>query len=373
MESIVSPYLCLEKLDFNWIRLVASGSKDRLLAIRKVAVISGVTGQDGSYLAEFLLRLGYEVHGLARRNSSFNTSRVDHLHALDFPGEFVVHHADLHDPSSVIQLIATLKPDEFYNLAAQSHVRVSFELPLVTSEVTGIATLSILEGIRQFSPKTRFYQASSSEMFGSSPPPQSEVTNFAPRSPYGISKLYSYWIARNYREAYGLFVSNGILFNHESPRRTPTFITRKITRAAARLEAGIDERLVLGNLNARRDWGYAPEYVAGMWLLLQANSPQDLVLGTGTSTSVSEWLEFTFSLAGLGLDENVSTDPRYFRPTEVDDLVADSRLANSELGWMALTGPMQLAELMYRHDRELLSNPFAVDLVNSEMWDNLLA
>ena len=343
------------------------------MARRKIAVISGVTGQDGSYLAEFLLRQGYNVHGLARRSSSFNTSRVDHLDSRDFPGTFVVHHADLHDPSSVIQLIANLKPHEFYNLAAQSHVRVSFELPLVTSEVTGIATLSILEGIRQFSPRTRFYQASSSEMFGSSPPPQSEVTNFAPRSPYGISKLYSYWMARNYREAYGLFVSNGILFNHESPRRTPTFITRKITRAAARLEAGLDDRLVLGNINARRDWGYAPEYVAGMWLMLQASSPKDYALGTGTSTSVSEWLEFTFSLAGLSSETAVSTDTRYFRPTEVDDLVADSRFAKSELGWSALTGPQELAELMYQHDKKLLSNPFAVDLVKSEMWDNLLA
>lgn len=338
----------------------------------KTAVISGISGQDGSYLAELLLRMGYEVHGLVRRTSNFNTTRIDYLQTAEFPGRLVIHHADLNDGSSITQLIAALKPAEFYNLGAQSHVKVSFELPLATSEVTAISTLNILEAIRAFSPKTRFYQASSSEMFGSTPPPQSEQSVFAPRSPYGISKLYSYWLSRNYREAYGIFASNGILFNHESPRRTPTFLTRKITRGAARILAGLDESLVLGNLDARRDWGYAPEYVAGMWLILQHATPEDFVLGSGTSTSVQEWLEMTFELAGLTPNNHLRIDPKYFRPTEVDSLIADSKVAEAKLGWKAITRPHELSELMFRHDKAVLTDPMSIDSVQSELWSELL-
>lgn len=340
---------------------------------RKKALVTGITGQDGSYLAEFLLALGYEVHGLVRRASTFNTSRIDHLQSSDFSGNLTLHHSDLLDSSSISHLVAQLRPDEIYNLAAQSHVRVSFEIPMTTSQVTGLGTLGVVEAIRQFCPESRFYQASSSEMFGASPPPQNEDTTFHPRSPYGVSKLYSFWITKNYREAYGVHASNGILFNHESPRRSPTFLTRKVTRAAARISAGLDKELVLGNLEARRDWGYAPEYVVGMWMMLQQDSPGDFVLGTGTSTSVKEWATMAFESVGLELRDYLSLDKKFERPSEVDDLIGDSSKANVELGWSHATNPDQLMDLMLRHDRELLKDPDAIDSVTSPLWKDALS
>ena len=338
----------------------------------KTAVITGITGQDGSYLAELLLALGYSVHGLVRRSSTFNTSRIDHLQNHDLHGELILHHSDLLDFSSVSQIIANTKPDEIYNLAAQSHVRLSFDLPIMTSEVTGLGTLNILESIRRFSPMSKMYQASSSEMFGATPPPQSENSSFYPRSPYGVSKVYSYWMGVNYREAYGLHISNGILFNHESPRRSPTFVTRKITRAAVRIASGADSTIKLGNLDSRRDWGYAPEYAVGMWMIMQQDIPNSYVLGTGTSTSVSEWAQMAFRSVGLNFPDYFVFDERYVRPTEVENLIADPSMARSSLGWSATTSPERLVEIMIREENQLQNNPNHVDSVQSELWNSVI-
>jgi GDPmannose 4,6-dehydratase len=320
------------------------------------ALITGLSGQDGSYLAELLLDKGYEVHGIVRRSSSFNTGRIDHLYR-DPHEEGVslfTHYGDLSDPVSLTRLIYRVQPDEIYHLGAQSHVRVSFEIPEYTFDITGAGTVRVLEAIREAGVQPRVYQASSSEIFGSAPPPQSETTPFEPRSPYGIAKLAAYWMAVNYRDAYGMFVSNGILFNHESPRRGETFVTRKITRAAARIRAGLQEKLYLGNLDARRDWGYAPDYVEAMWRMLQADQPQDLVIATGEDHSVRDFLEIAFERAGIDPDGHVEVDPRYLRPTEVDLLRGDASRAREVLGWEPTVRFKQLAELMVDADIEML-------------------
>jgi len=299
------------------------------------ALITGITGQDGSYLAELLLDKGYEVHGVIRRSSSFNTDRIDHIyqdpHEPD--ARLRLHYGDLTDGSQLARLIRTVEPDEIYNLAAQSHVGVSFQQPEYTGDVDGIGVVRLLEAIRESGVQTRLYQAGTSEMFGDAPPPQSETTPFRPRSPYAAAKLYAYWIVRNYREAYGLFAVTGILFNHESPRRGATFVTRKITRALARILTGDQNRLYLGNLDARRDWGHARDYVEAMWRMLQADEPRDLVVGTGESRSVKEFLAAAFGLVDLDWEPFVTVDPRYFRPTEVEDLRADPSQAKAVLGW----------------------------------------
>ena len=318
----------------------------------KKAFVTGVTGQDGSYLAELLLSKGYEVHGLIRRASTFNTQRIDHLYLdpHDPNARLFLHYGDLTDGSRLSTLLAEVKPDEIYNLAAQSHVRVSFDEPEYTGDTTGLGTIRLLEAIRQSSPEARFYQASSSEMFGAANPPQNESTEFYPRSPYGVAKLYSHWITKNYREAYGLFATSGILFNHESPRRGETFVTRKITRAVARIAKGQQKDLFLGNLDARRDWGYAPEYVVAMWQMLQADAPDDYVIGTGTDLSVKDFVRLSFEHADLDWEKYVRFDERYIRPTEVDTLVADSSKAAKALNWKASVGPKQLAAIMVDHD-----------------------
>lgn len=331
------------------------------------ALIAGVTGQDGSYLAEFLLQLGYQVVGLVRRSSSFNTSRIDHL--LNKPGNnFQLIHFDIQDHLALCRILGELKPDEFYNLAAQSHVRVSFEIPMFTNSATGQSALAIAEAVRIMSPSTKVYQASSSEMFGSTPPPQSESSAFSPQSPYGTAKLMAYWTIRNYRESYGLFFCNGILFNHESPRRTPTFVTRKITRSAARISRGLDSQLALGNLSARRDWGYAPDYVIAMWKMLQLDEPSDLILGTQTSMSVRDWAEKAFGLVGLEVDQYLVHDERYLRPNEVDDLVADASRAREILDWDSNMHGDKLLEVMVAHDLGLIDDPNLVDEPKSETW-----
>ena len=314
----------------------------------KRALITGITGQDGSYLAEFLLAKGYEVHGLIRRSSSFNTGRIDHLyqdpHTADV--RLFLHYGDLANSELLTTLIYNVSPDEIYNLGAQSHVRVSFDMPEYTGDVTGIGTTRFLEAIRRSGIKTRFYQASSSEMFGASPPPQSERTPFHPRSPYAAAKAYSHWMTVNYREGYGLWAANGILFNHESPRRGETFVTRKITKAIAAILAGRQEKIFLGNLDAERDWGYAPEYVEVIWRVLQQDSPVDYVIGTGESHSVREFLEEAFACAGLDWRKHLEIDARYFRPTEVDSLRADCTLAREQLGWQSRVGFKDLARIM---------------------------
>ena len=316
------------------------------------ALITGVTGQDGSYLAELLLDKGYEVHGLIRRASTFNTHRVDHLYRdpHDPDTRFFLHYGDLTDSSRLVTLISAISPDEIYHLAAQSHVRVSFDEPEFTGDVTGLATTRILEAVRQINPEIRFYQASSSEMFGATPPPQSESAPFYPRSPYGAAKVYSYWMARNYREAYGIFACNGILFNHESPRRGETFVSRKITRAVARIAAGQQQDLWMGNLDAARDWGYAKEYVEAMWLMLQAETAADYVVATGTSYTVRDFLQISFDHVGLDWEEHVKFDERYLRPTEVDNLIGDASKAETVLGWKAQTLTPELARLMVDAD-----------------------
>ena len=325
----------------------------------KKALITGITGQDGSYLAELLLHKGYEVHGTIRRSSSFNTNRIDHLildqHVKNRPN-LNLHYADLTDGSRLTTLLNEIKPDEVYHLAAQSHVRVSFDEPEYTADTTGLGTIRLLEAIRLTAPEAKFYQASSSEMFGATPPPQSEVTPFYPRSPYGAAKVYAYWITRNYREAYGMFACNGILFNHESPRRGETFVTRKITRAVARIKAGVETEVYLGNLDSVRDWGHAAEYVEGMWLMLQADTADDYVLATGTSTTVKEFVEYSFEAADLDWKEFVKFDERYLRPTEVDALIGDASKAKTQLGWSYKTEPRQLAEQMVAADIEMLKN-----------------
>ncbi|ROZ85963.1 GDP-mannose 4,6-dehydratase [Gordonia sp. OPL2] len=318
----------------------------------KKALITGITGQDGSYLAELLLSKGYEVHGLIRRSSTFNTSRINHLYVdpHEAGARLFLHYGDLSDGARLVTLVSSIDPDEVYNLAAQSHVRVSFDEPEHTGDTTGIGSIRLLEAVRLAGVKCRFYQASSSEMFGASPPPQNEDTLFYPRSPYGAAKVYSYWVTRNYREAYGMFAVNGILFNHESPRRGETFVTRKITRAAARIKAGIEQHLYMGNLDAIRDWGYAPEYVEGMWRMLQADAPDDYVLATGGRCSVRDFLATAFEHAGLDWEEHVRFDPRYLRPTEVDALIGDPGKAARQLGWMPSVMADDLAKIMVEAD-----------------------
>ena len=317
----------------------------------KVALITGITGQDGSYLAELLLGKGYEVHGLIRRASTFNTQRIDHLYTDPHEGgRLHLHYSDLTDGSRLTTLMARIQPAEVYNLAAQSHVRVSFDEPEYTGDTTGLGTTRLLEALRITGVPARFYQASSSEMFGATPPPQNELTAFYPRSPYGAAKLYSYWMTCNYREAYDLFAVNGILFNHESPRRGETFVTRKITRAAAAIAAGKQNEVYLGNLDAVRDWGFAKEYVEAMWLMLQADEPDDFVVATGTAHSVRDFVQFSFEHVGLDWEKYVKYDDRYERPTEVDALIGDSSKAASVLGWKAKVLTPELATLMVDAD-----------------------
>ena len=323
----------------------------------KKALITGITGQDGSYLAELLLSKGYEVHGLVRRSSSFNTSRIDHLLHDPHPSEtrLFLHYGDLSDGSRLITLVDSIQPDEIYNLAAQSHVRVSFDEPEHTGDTTGLGTIRLLEAVRMIGRQTRFYQASSSEMFGASPPPQNEDTPFYPRSPYGAAKVYSYWVTKNYRESYDMFATNGILFNHESPRRGETFVTRKITHAVARILTGAQKQLVLGNLDAVRDWGYAPEYVEAMWRMLQAESPDDFVVATGTKYSIRDFLGFAFEHVGLNWEDYVRVDPRFIRPAEVDALVGDSSKMLAATDWKATVLPPELAKIMVDADRQFLT------------------
>jgi GDPmannose 4,6-dehydratase len=331
----------------------------------KRALITGVTGQDGSYLSELLLAKGYEVHGLIRRSSSFNTQRLDDIYRDPHESgvRFLMHYGDLSDSGSLINLIRTLEPHEIYHLGAQSHVKVSFEVPEYTADATAMGTIRILEAIRAAGVDTRFYQASSSEMFGSAPPPQSEKTPFHPRSPYGVSKVYAYWSTVNYREAYGMFASNGILFNHESGRRGETFVTRKITRAVARINAGIQDKLYLGNLDSRRDWGYAPEYVEAMWLMLQHDRPDDFVIATGEAHTVREFVQLAFDRVGLDWERHVEVDPRYFRPAEVDYLLGDPSKAKEILEWSPRTSFSDLAGLMVDADVQLLEDELAGRLV----------
>ena len=331
----------------------------------KSALITGVTGQDGSYLAELLLEKGYEVHGVVRRASSFNTERIDHIyqdpHEKDL--RLVLHHGDLSNSVGLVNLLREVAPDEVYHLGAQSHVKVSFEMPDYTGDTTGLGTIRILEAIRAADVDTRFYQASSSEMFGSTPPPQNEETKFHPRSPYGCAKLYAYWAAVNYREAYGMHTTNGILFNHESPRRGETFVTRKITRGVARIKAGLQEHLYLGNLDAVRDWGYAKEYVEAMWLMLQQDTGDDYVVATGDAASVRDFCEVSFARVGLDYQSYVKIDPRYERPSEVDALIGDASKANRQLGWTAKVRWRELAELMVDADVQALDDELSGRLV----------
>ena len=318
----------------------------------KRALITGVTGQDGSYLAELLLDKGYEVHGIIRRSSTFNTSRIDHLykdpHEPD--NNFHLHYGDITDGVGISNILREIEPHEIYNLAAQSHVKVSFEMPDFTAQVDAVGTIRLLEAIRASKIDTRFYQASTSELFGSTPPPQSEISSFAPQSPYAAAKLYSYWVVRNYREAYGLHATNGILFNHESPRRGETFVTRKITMAAARIKLGMQDKLYLGNLDAIRDWGYAKEYVESMWIMLQQDSSDDYVVGTGVGATVRDFCEASFSAVGLDYRDYIETEDRYLRPAEVDALIADPTKSKEKLKWSAKTHWKELAELMVASD-----------------------
>jgi GDPmannose 4,6-dehydratase len=345
----------------------------------KKALITGITGQDGSYLAEFLLSKGYEVFGMIRRASTFNTQRIDHIYVDPHmpKARLRLHYGDLSDPSMMVEMMYNIQPDEVYHLGAQSHVRISFDMPEYTSDITALGTTRLLEAIRRSGVKTRFYQASSSEMFGGANPPQNELTPFQPRSPYAISKVYSYWMAVNYREAYNIFASNGILFNHESPRRGEIFVTRKITRAIANLLAGKEDKFYLGNIDAKRDWGFAPEYVKLMWLILQQEKPDDYVIGTGTTHSVRDFLEHAFRYVGIEIDWKgkgttekarlrsfnsshpgrlksgqivVEIDPKYYRPTEVDHLHADTRKARKQLGWKAQVSFSDLVKVMMDYD-----------------------
>jgi GDPmannose 4,6-dehydratase len=323
----------------------------------KRALITGITGQDGSYLADLLLAKGYEVHGIIRRASTFNTSRIDHLYQDPHVHgvKLFLHYGDLADSVHLVKLLYNLQPDEIYHLGAQSHVRVSFDIPEYTSDVTGISTIRILEAIREAGGKSRFYQASSSEMFGKVQQiPQIETTPFWPRSPYGVAKVFAYWATVNYRESYGLHASNGILFNHESPRRGETFVTRKISRAVARIKCGLENALFLGNLDARRDWGYAPEYVEGMWLMLQQDNPDDYVLATNETHSVRDFAELAFAYAGLDWKEYVRHDQRYERPAEVDLLIGDAAKAKKHLGWEPKIRFPELVRIMVDADLLLI-------------------
>jgi GDPmannose 4,6-dehydratase len=322
----------------------------------KKALITGITGQDGSYLAELLLAKGYEVHGIIRRSSSFNTQRIDHIYQDPHSQNcrLFLHFGDLNDASSLNYLLKKLHPDEIYNMGAQSHVKVSFDVPEYTGEVTGLGAVRLLEAVRELGMnQTRIYQASSSEMFGASPPPQNEATPFYPRSPYGCAKVYAYWIGVNYREAYGLHVSNGILFNHESPRRGETFVTRKVTRAASRIKLGLQRKLYLGNLEAKRDWGYAKDYVEAMWLMLQQPKADDYVIATGEAHTVRELCEAAFGHVGLDYKQYVEVDPKYFRPTEVDYLLGDPSKAVKALSWKPRTSFKALITLMMEADVKL--------------------
>ncbi len=341
--------------------------------MKRSALITGVTGQDGSYLAEFLLEKGYEVHGLVRRSSSFNRQRIEHLHSIDGEGStaLTLHYGDMTDSSNLIRIIKEIEPDEIYHLAAQSHVKISFEVPEYTADTDGIGTLRLIEAVRFLGliDRTRIYNAATSELYGKAQEsPQSETTPFHPRSPYGVAKLYSYWIARNYREAYDMFISNGILFNHESPRRGENFVTRKITLSIANIIEGKQGRLVLGNLDAKRDWGYAPDFVEAMWLILQQERPDDFVIATGETHTVREFAELAFKEVGIdmewrgiGVEEVgietssgktlVEVSPRYFRPSEVDLLVGDPTKAREELNWRPRVGFSELVRIMMRAER----------------------
>ena len=370
----------------------------------KRALVSGITGQDGSYLAELLLQKGYEVHGLIRRSSTFNTDRIDHIYKDPHLPEarLFLHYGDLAVSGQLTELIYNIEPDEIYHLGAQSHVRVSFDMPEYTGDVTGLGTVRLLEAIRKTGVKTKFYQASSSEMYGSAPAPQSETTPFEPRSPYAAAKVYSYWLVRNYREGYNLYVCNGILFNHESPRRGETFVTRKITRAVARIKYGLQGKLYLGNLEAKRDWGYAPEYVEAMWLMLQQDNPDDFVIGTGESHAVREFCELAFGEAGMELEWKgsgteevgifaglrdgsslpaancplpvgatvVAIDPRYFRPTEVEFLLADASKARKKLGWEPTVTFKELVGIMVAADLRALEELRQCQDVIRQIMDN---
>ena len=325
----------------------------------KSALITGITGQDGSYLAELLLAKGYEVHGIVRRASSFNTDRIDHLYEdpHEAGARLHLHYGDLADGTVMRRILESACPDEVYNLGAQSHVRVSFEEPEYTGDVVGVGALRVLESLRDYAARTkhavRYYQAGSSEMYGATAPPQREDTPFYPRSPYAVAKVAAHWYSVNYREAYGLFICNGILFNHESPRRGETFVTRKITRALGRIRAGLQEKLYLGNLDAKRDWGFAGDYVEAMWLMLQQDRPDDYVVATGEAYSVREFLDEAFGHAGLDWHDHVEIDPRYFRPTEVDYLLGDATKARTALGWTPKVSFQELVRMMVDHDTEL--------------------
>jgi len=320
----------------------------------KTALITGITGQDGSYLAEFLLAKGYTVHGIIRRSSSFNTGRINHIYKDPHEphAEMRLVYGDLNDGSSLNRIIRTTRPDEIYHLGAQSHVRVSFDVPEYTGEITGLGTVRLLDAIRETGVKTRFYQASSSEMFGNMPGPLNEQTPFQPRSPYAAAKVYAYWITVNYREGYDMFACNGILFNHESPRRGETFVSRKITKAAARIKLGRQDKLFLGNLEAKRDWGYARDYVEAMWMMLQQERPDDYVIATGETHSVREFLDEAFGYLDLDWNKHVEIDPRYFRPTEVDLLLGDASKAKTLLGWKPKVRFKELVKLMVDADLE---------------------
>jgi GDPmannose 4,6-dehydratase len=335
--------------------------RPRVPGTEKRALITGISGQDGSYLAELLLEKGYEVHGIIRRSSSFNTGRIEHLYQDPHESgtRLFNHYGDLSDSVALTKLLYELQPDEIYHLGAQSHVRVSFDIPEYTFDITGAGTLRVLDAMRESGVQARFYQASSSEMYGSAPPPQSESTPFHPRSPYGVAKVASYWATVNYREAYGIFAVNGILFNHESPRRGETFVTRKISRAVARIAAGLQDKLYLGNLDAKRDWGYAPDYVEAMWLMLQADEPEDFVIATGETHSVKEAVEIAFARQGLDPDEHVEIDPHYYRPAEVDELLGDASKAREELGWEPKVRFKELIELMVDADVAALQDQLA--------------
>jgi GDPmannose 4,6-dehydratase len=334
----------------------------------KRALITGVTGQDGSYLAESLLQKGYEVHGLIRRASSFNTERLEGIYRDPHEAgvHFFMHYGDLSDSGSLVNLIRNLEPAEIYHLGAQSHVKVSFEIPEYTADATGMGTIRMLEAIRASGVDTRFYQASSSEMFGAVPPPQNEETPFHPRSPYGVAKVFAYWAAVNYREAYGMFAANGLLFNHESERRGETFVTRKITRAVARIKAGLQDKLYLGNLDAKRDWGYAPEYVEAMWMMLQHSEPLDLVIATGETHTVREFAQLAFDHVGLDWERYVEVDPNYFRPAEVDHLLGDATKAKEVLGWEPKTSFEELVRIMVDGDVKLLEDELSGRLVRQD-------
>ena len=318
----------------------------------KKALVTGVTGQDGSYLAEFLIFKGYEVHGIIRRASTFNTGRIDHVYVDPHAkkAKLFLHYGDISDAEQINNIIFNIKPDEVYHLAAQSHVRVSFDIPEYTGNITALGATRILEAIRRSGKKIKFYQASSSEMFGSTLPPQSEITQFQPQSPYACAKLYSYWLTKNYRDGYNIFACNGILFNHESPRRGETFVSRKVSRAVANIVAGKQDKLYLGNLAAKRDWGFAPEYAEMMWKILQENKPDDYVIGTGKSNSVEDMVKEAFDYAGLKWKKYVEIDPRYFRPTEVNNLVADTRKVRKVFHWQPKINFQDLVKIMVDAD-----------------------